>query len=276
MAVETERTKPTLDQRMRQFLARLEYRRTGTAAEREAVYRLRYRAYLREGAISPNTTAQLWDRFDDAPNARLFGIHVDGLLVGSIRIHAVDAENRASPALDAFPDHLERELDAGRTIVDPNRFVADPDVSRAFPELPYATLRLPFMLAEHLSADTVTATVRAEHETFYRRVLRCRPVCAPRPYPTLIKPLGLMTVDFASEAAAVTDRHPFFGSSLAERLRVLGPPSPCQQLPAEHLYGKLDAPRSTAPKSPCFLPSMAGEAKGSHAEGRPSIPAYST
>lgn len=276
MSGNTECAKPTMNQRIGQLLARLEYRCLEVEAEREEVYRLRYRAYLREGAISPNVAARLWDRFDDAPNARLFGIYVDGLLLSSIRLHAVDVRHRASPALDAFPDCLEGELDAGHTIIDPNRFVADPEVSSAFPELPYVTLRLPFMLAEHLGADIVTATVRTEHEAFYRRVLRFRSVCGPRPYPTLIKPLGLMTVDFAAEKAAVSDRYPFFGSSMVERLRVLGVPRLCAQPPVEHLHGNPGAPQASALKSTCFLPPMDGEARRPHAEGRASVPAYST
>ena len=45
----------SLSDRVLALLERVNYRRADTAEEREAIFRLRYEAYLREGAIPPST-----------------------------------------------------------------------------------------------------------------------------------------------------------------------------------------------------------------------------
>lgn len=192
------------------------YRRIISREDKEAVYRLRYQAYLREGAISPSRSALIRDPFDDTENAHTFGVWIGKYLAASIRIHVVTPRLAVSPALQAFPEILRVVLEDGKDFVDPNRFVADYSMSRAYPELPYAVLRLPFIAADYFGAEFVTATVRAEHQAFYRRILRLSPVSEPRLYPTLIKPLSLMMVNFPRERCAVLARYPFFEARVGE------------------------------------------------------------
>ena len=45
----------SLSDRVMALLERVDYRRADTSEEREAIFRLRYEAYLREGAIPPST-----------------------------------------------------------------------------------------------------------------------------------------------------------------------------------------------------------------------------
>ncbi len=218
---------PTFTEKIRELLRRVEFRRIKTTHDLEAVFRLRYAAYLREGAITPRDDGKLTDRLDEAENGTIFGLYIDGTLAGSIRLHIVNLKCSISPALEAFPDHLQQYVDAGYTIIDPNRFVADADASLKFQELPYVILRLPYMAAAHFNADYVTATVRSEHQAFYRRVFRAKPIAAPRLYPTLIKPLTLMIVDFPRERRPIVDRYPIFLSDPQEREKIFGE---CQEL----------------------------------------------
>ncbi len=44
---------PSFAERGFDLLERIDYRRADSEQEREAIYRLRYQAYLREGAIPP-------------------------------------------------------------------------------------------------------------------------------------------------------------------------------------------------------------------------------
>ncbi len=67
------------------------------------------------------------------------------------------------------------------------------------------------------NADIGTATVRAEHQAFYRRVFMHKVLCPPRPYPTLTKPLSLMAVDFHAKREKVFQRYPIFRSTFFER-----------------------------------------------------------
>ncbi|HUZ67946.1 MAG TPA: hypothetical protein VMU56_09830, partial [Beijerinckiaceae bacterium] len=83
--------------------------------------------------------------------------------------------------------------------------------------LPYITLRLGIMLAVHVDADLITCTVRSEHQAFYRREYFAESVCSPRPYPTLIKPLGLMLIHFRRDREAIIGRHGFYASTASER-----------------------------------------------------------
>jgi hypothetical protein len=175
--------------RVTDLLDRLDYRLIETDHEREQIFRLRYEAYLREGAIAPGFIKKLSDRFDDAENAWTFGLHVEDKIVSSIRICVSSPEHPLTPAVDAFPDLLEPELERGKIIIDSNRFVADGKMARLFPELPYLTVRLAYLAAIYFDADIGTATARREHQAFYKRVFGCKPVSEPRPYPTLTKPL---------------------------------------------------------------------------------------
>lgn len=55
-------------------LEHVDYRLAETPDERDIIYRLRYRAYLREGAILPSESERVTDRYDDLPNSWIFGI----------------------------------------------------------------------------------------------------------------------------------------------------------------------------------------------------------
>lgn len=224
---------PPLSERVTALLARTSYRLMQTPEERDRIFRLRYDAYLREGAIAHCHSARVIDEFDAAPNAWLFGVYLDGVLAASIRIHVLSREAGSSPALETFPDALEGMVARGKVIIDPNRFVADNAASHFFPELPYLTLRLPFMAGRHFGADIVTATVRREHAAFYRRVLRFNSVCPPRPYPTLLKPLGLLTVNYPREAPKVLERYPFFAARSGEASEIFKVTSPASRARAD-------------------------------------------
>jgi hypothetical protein len=199
------------------LLGQVDYRLAETEAEKDAIYSLRYRAYLHEGAIEPRADQRLTDRFDDLPNSWVFGIYLDGELTSSLRISVATPDDDDTPAVNAFRDLLEPELAQGKVIVDPNRFVADPLRRAKYPELPYLTVRLGYVACGYFNADIGTATVRAEHRAFYRRLFLQKSLCEPRPYPTLTKPLCLMAADYLSIRDKVFERFPLMRSSASER-----------------------------------------------------------
>jgi hypothetical protein len=112
---------------------------------------------------------------------------------------------------------LSPTLASGRTIVDPTRFVVDRTASRRYPELCYVTTRLAWLASEYFNTNLLLATVRAEHQAFYRRVFGHRLICEPRYYPSLIKPICLMALDYRLACERVVQRYPFFRSTVAER-----------------------------------------------------------
>jgi len=78
-------------------------------------------------------------------------------------------------------------------------------------------VRLPFIACEFFGADLLLATVRTEHQAFYRRVFGHELIAQARPYPTLVKPLSLMSLDYLASRDRVQQRYPFFRSTFFER-----------------------------------------------------------
>jgi hypothetical protein len=198
-------------------LEHVDYRLAETPVEKDQIYRLRYRAYLREGAILPSESERVTDRYDDLPNNFTFGVYVQGELYSSIRISVLTSEYRGSPSSEMFTDLLHPELDRGKVIIDPTRFVADPAKAKRFPELPYVTVRLGYVACGYFNADIGLANVRPEHRAFYRRVFLQEPWGEPRLYPGLIKPVGLVAAHYPSIRERVFQRFPYMRSSAFER-----------------------------------------------------------
>lgn len=207
-------------ERSNYLLDSVDYRLAETSSEKEEIYRLRYRAYRGEGAVAPNPSEKVYDRYDDLPNSWIFGVYLDGVLMSSLRITVASPEMPECPSFDVFPDLVKPELAAGKVLVDPTRFVADPDREARFPELPYMTLRLAYVACEYFDADIGLASVRSEHQAFYRRVFLHKPISGPREYPGLIKPICLMAVDYPAMRDRVFERYPYFRSSFFERRKL--------------------------------------------------------
>lgn len=199
------------------LLGQVDYRLAETSEEKEAIYRLRYRAYLREGAILESPTQRNTDQYDDLPNQWTFGVFFAGELHSSVRISVLNREWRKSCSTEIFGEILHPRLDRGEVIIDPSRFVADPDKAKRFPELPYLTLRLAYMACEYFNADFGLAIVRAEHQAFYRRVFLHETIAEPRLLPGLLKPVGLMAADFPTLKEKVFERYPMMRSTAFER-----------------------------------------------------------
>ena len=207
----------TFGERVYRLLEKVDYRLALDDDDRDEIYRLRYEAYLHEGAIGPSFSRRFHDKFDDKDNTWTYGFYIDGELVSSIRIHIATSAIPDMPALLSFPEILEPELDAGKVIIDPTRFVIDRRASRIYPELRYVVVRLPFIACEFFGADLLLATVRTEHQAFYRRVFGHELIAQARPYPTLVKPLSLMSLDYLASRDRVQQRYPFFRSTFFER-----------------------------------------------------------
>ena len=198
-------------------LDQVDYRLAETPEEKEEIYRLGYRAYLREGAIQPSSDQRVTDQYDHARNAWTFGVYFHGELYSSIRVNLLTPEWRVSPSFALFGDVLRPKLDEGLVFVDSTRFVADPEKARKFPELPYVTVRLGSMAGVHFNADYGLAMVRPEHQAFYRRVFLQETWCEPRLHQGLVKPVGLMAAHLPTVRERVLARYPFLRSSAFER-----------------------------------------------------------
>jgi hypothetical protein len=204
-------------ERILRLLERVEYRRAESAEDKDAIFRLRYDAYLRENAIEPRASCRFSDPFDEAPNAWLIGMFIDGELASSIRIHVAKDEHAPLPAKTVFPEVILPRLRRGQMLVDPSRFVTRLEFSRRFHEMPYLTVRPGWMAGAYFNADYILATCRSEHQSYYRRVFGHETWCAARDYPTLKKQLGCMGLDYFGMRDHVQQRYPFYKSTVEER-----------------------------------------------------------
>jgi hypothetical protein len=223
MDVQTSGHSPRFADRVAAMLERVEHRPAISQADREAAYRLRYEAYLRQNLLNERVDATLYDEvYDESPNSLTTITYIDGELASTVRVHVVNNEVAVSPALDVFPDVLEPRLKGRRIMVDPSRLAADAEIAREFPELPYFAIRPPWMAARHFNADFCVVSCASGHVGYYRRTFRAEVWSGLRSYPKVTAQVVCMGFEFAAEADLVEARYPSFRSTPHEREALFG------------------------------------------------------
>jgi hypothetical protein len=199
------------------LMERVHYKRADTREDREAIFRLRYEAYLREGYIEPNEDGLFTDPDDNSPNAWLIGCYIDGELAMSIRLHIAARPGDFLPVMKAFPDVVGPRLKAGALVVDASRMATRLDLARAFPFLPYLAIRTWYMADDFFGADYITAACRPEVSGAYRRMCGAVEWAPPRPYPPLTRLNMLMAVECRRSRDVIANRFPFTRSTAQEQ-----------------------------------------------------------
>jgi len=209
--------------RVLKFMERVEHRIARTDSEREAAFRLRYDAYVRNGLMEARLDQRLFDsRYDLDVNAWVTLTFVDGELAATARLNLGAGERSVLPSIAVYPDVIVPKLRAGLVVLETTRFAANIEFSRSNPELAYVALRPSYMAAEHFDIDVAVASPRLEHMAFYRRTLQFVVWCEPRPYPGLTAQFGCMGMDFQGMRERVEARYPFYKSTPIEREALFG------------------------------------------------------
>jgi hypothetical protein len=203
-----------------------EYRRVVHAEDLDDVLALRRAAYLRH-EVYARDDQPMTDRFDLDPRCFTFGVHVNGVLAASIRIHIVNSSNCDSNSVQFFGDALKPLIDQGLSFMDPTRFACSKAISQEHPGLPLATLRLGFMAAKHFGADFCLSMIREEHELFYRRVFRSTQI-APYAHFPVFKPRYALFSSPKSMEEPICQRFPIFRSTRTERALLFDEAKPGQ------------------------------------------------
>lgn len=204
------------------ILDQVSYARVDPGVIDDPIYRLRYRAYTREGFMDHNPEEVCIDDLDREPNGMSFGIYIDDELVSSIRLHHLSHDHPRSPSMKVFPDILGPALEKGLAFIDPSRFTADREASLAYPALPFLTLRIAAMASVHFGAHQCLALVRPEHGPFYKRVFGSEKLAEMRSYPGLHFPVALFGASVDTIRSRVAERFPFFLSTETERVQLFG------------------------------------------------------
>jgi hypothetical protein len=210
-------------ERAARILERVEHRCAFTSRDKELVYRTRYEAYIRQNLVQPRADKRIFDRpYDESPNHFNIMTFLDGEFISTFRIHVGSGEHAILPSVQTFGDVMQAYLRGGGVIVDPTRIAAKLEMAGKLPELPYLTVRAAWLAAEHFRGETIISTCIREHQAFYRRVFGFRPLCLPRPYPLISRPIVCMALDYRAERARVEARYPIFRSDEQERENIFG------------------------------------------------------
>lgn len=212
----------SLTRRIEQVLPALEYRRMVEVEDREAVYRLRYEGYRREGRVGDLASRSLHDADDERPNTDSYGIFVRGRLVACIRLSVLTPAYPQSPSADVFGDVLLERVRGGKVIIDPTRLVIDPRAMGQFPEMPWLTVRIPTMACIHFGADECLSTIQPHHKSFYERIFKVTRIGEPYYYAPLDMQLELMKTDAQDMIDDLNGRYPFLHSTYLERRQLFG------------------------------------------------------
>jgi hypothetical protein len=223
MDVQASGHAPRFADRVAAMLERVQHRPALDRADREAAYRLRYDAYLKQNLLNERLDSMLYDEiYDESPNSLTTTTYIDGELASTVRVHVVHDEAAVSPALDVFPDVLAPLLKRRRIMIDPSRLAARAEMAGRFPELAYFALRPPWMAARHFKADYIVLSCAKGHEEFYRRTCGCETWAGPRNYPKVTAKVVCMGLEFADKGTSVEARYPSFRSTPAEREALFG------------------------------------------------------
>jgi N-acyl-L-homoserine lactone synthetase len=189
-----------------------------TPSQRNAIFKLRYEAYLEEGHIEEMKEARLPDEFDCLPGTYLYGISLDEKLIGSIRLNLISAERKASIVYETFPDYLDPIIDHGEKIVGVSRLAVRCQNKAERKDTILYTLKLADVFFKASNADLVAIVVRESHIPFYKRY-GFDLVSEPRFYHETSTPLNLMVMDLRKSARDVASPSKFqpqeFGPAMA-------------------------------------------------------------
>lgn len=180
----------------------LEIVRAKTESDFRAIGALRYRCYRAEDLIDEHPDEVFLDEFDHTPGARVYGVHLNGTLVSSIRFHVLRNDATRSATRDAFSDILEPMIASGLVLVDGARFVVDPTIGSARLSIAWQTLNICLRVADEIDADYGVAAVQLSHIKLYQKIYNFSQLAEPRDYCQLTTKLALIGVDLRAQRKA--------------------------------------------------------------------------
>ena len=153
-----------------------------TPEERDEVYKLRYEAYRRDGAIDPQPGDRFSDHFDALPNRfSLVVRHYDAPARATVRLSVLrrDLGWTEAPSRRVFGDHPALEAMAGESYVEASRLCFGPLARR---DIFVKLLGHMAALGDIYETGWLAACPRVEHAQVYKRLFGFRQSAEPRQY----------------------------------------------------------------------------------------------
>jgi N-acyl-L-homoserine lactone synthetase len=157
-------------------------RKAAAAGELEAIYRLRYKAYLEKGYISENPSKVMSDEWDELAETTHFVALQKGKIVGAVRL--VPDSVTGLPMERVFPEEISLMRTRGRIIAEASTLVVDDNCSSYESKLWIKLCKAVWQEAEALTIDDLCIAVTESHLDFYRRLL-FETISSPKQYKSL-------------------------------------------------------------------------------------------
>jgi hypothetical protein len=200
-----------------EFSTRVVCKLARSHAERDVIFKLRYRSYLRAGLITPNSFGRHIEPSDHAANAHLIGLYVGHRLVSSLRLQIGTATDPTFSSLALFPDFLGPLLRGNKTVADMSCVATEGELPPTYAPLSYLVLRSWIVAAEFFHADYIASAIRPRHQLFYKRTIDCELHSDLRQSPHQRASVGLATLNFATRGKQLYENLPYLRSTAREQ-----------------------------------------------------------
>lgn len=179
------------------------------ATEREAVYRLRAKAYVASGWL--DEADSLHDDFDDDDKTVILAAHSDGRLIGTIRVN-IAGERERLPCDLVFADAMAAVRARHDKIAEFGRIAVSPDLpSRSFRTTTYGRLiTAAVLITRAAEVDYALVAVHQRLSFFYQRMVGLRHIADAATYGVINEPTALLGQDFPKLVSRTRARNSFF------------------------------------------------------------------
>ena len=192
----------------------------GPGTNKQAIYALRYRAFIDMGVITPRPDALFFDAYDDLKSTFTIAAFSDGVCVGTFRLTFGNGEasSQTMPCQSVFDEVNALAQEGYNSLVEFTRMVVAPELTNtSFRTTLYASLvRAGLIIAHAARADYGLISVHPNLERFYGAMCGFRPLARAESYPGINAPTVLMGREFRALDAKRAKQNPFFKISSAE------------------------------------------------------------
>jgi Acetyltransferase (GNAT) domain len=188
--------------------------------DKRDIYRLRYRAFIEDGVITPREDRLFSDEFDECPTTSIIAAYSNGTCVGSFRLafSETGGATRTMPCQMIFDEVDLLELAGFHNRVEFTRMVVAPELTNtSFRTTLYATLvRAGMMVAHAARADYGLISIHPDKVRFYEMMCGFREIARAATYPGINAPAVLLGRDFRALDQKRVKQNAFFRISTAE------------------------------------------------------------
>ncbi|MFC1617275.1 hypothetical protein ACFL2K_03545, partial [Candidatus Margulisiibacteriota bacterium] len=165
--------------------------------EKRLIYSIRYQAYLGNNSIKKQENPFFQDKYDQKDNCRPYLCYLNKKPISSIRscIYLPEKSWLEIPALDVFPEEIEKHIGLNKIFVESNKFTLLPGYQNKQIMNMICLFKNIMKNAIEYKADYIITAVRARHIRFYEKMF-FSPISEEKSYPHLNFKTVLLSCDF--------------------------------------------------------------------------------